>query len=184
MKKLDKLILALFSVLMFIQSVLIICVIAGWINSGTLFAFADMALNGETTSKIILGIEIVLLLCSIKCIFFDTSSDNKKSQGVLMQNDNGKLLISKTTIENIVSTVVAGFDSVKNVSVSTELDKLNNLIVNVNLVVNKTVIIKELTVNMQNKIKEAIKKTSDLEVKEVNVKIKDIETDINDKNKE
>ena len=40
--------------------------------------------------------------------------------------------------------------------------------------VSKNVIIKDLTVNMQNKIKEAIKKTSDLEVKEVNVKIKNI----------
>ena len=30
---------------------------------------------------------------------------------------------------------------------------------------------------MQNKIKEAIKKTSDLEVKEVNVKIKNISSD-------
>ena len=184
MKKLDKLILALFSVLMFLQSILVICIIAGWIRTETVFTFVNMAINGETTSKIILGIEIVILLCAIKCIFFDSSSENKKAQGVLMQNDNGKLLISKTTIENIVSGVVAGFDSVKNVSVSTELDHLNNLIVNVNLVVNKTVIIKELTLNMQNKIKEAIKKTSDLEVKEVNVKIKDIETDLDNKNKE
>ena len=77
-------------------------------------------------------------------------------------------------IKNHKLLVSEGFDSVKNVSVSTELDHLNNLIINVNLVVNKTVVIKELTLNMQNKIKEAIKKTSDLEVKEVNVKIKDI----------
>ena len=179
MKKLDKLILALFSVLIFLQSVLIICIIAGWIRTGTLFTFLDMLINGEHTSKVILGLEIVLMLCAIKCIFFDSSSQDGKSQGVLMQNDNGKLLISKTTIENIVTSVVSGFDSVKNVSVSIDLDHINNLIVNVNLVVNKTVIIKELTLNMQNKIKEAIKKTSDLEVKEVNVKIKDIITQSN-----
>ena len=98
-----------------------------------------------------------------------------------MQNDNGKLLISKPTIENIVSSVVKGFDSVEDVSVSIELDNLNNLIVNVNLVVSKDVIIKEITLNMQNKIKEAIKKTSDLEVKEVNVKIKNITTEDNEK---
>ncbi len=181
MKKLDKLILALFSILIFLQSVLVICVIAGWIKTETLFTFANIIINGERTSKIILGAEIVLLLCAIKSIFFDSPSESKKAQGILMQNDNGKLLISRTTIENIVSGVVSGFDSVKNVSVSTELDHLNNLIINVNLVVNKTVVIKELTLNMQNKIKEAIKKTSDLEVKEVNVKIKDIETDLNNK---
>ena len=91
-----------------------------------------------------------------------------------MQNDNGKLLISKPTIENIVKSVVNGFESVEDVSVDIELDNVNNLIVNVNLVVSKDVIIKEITLNMQNKIKEAIKNTSDLEVKEVNVKIKNI----------
>ena len=98
-----------------------------------------------------------------------------------MQNDNGKLLISKSTIENIVTSVVKDFESVDDVSVDIELDQINNLIVNVNLVVSKEVIIKEITLNMQNKIKEAIKKTSDLEVKEVNVRIKNIS---NEKEKE
>lgn len=32
MKKLDKVILALFSVLIFLQSILVICMIAGWIK--------------------------------------------------------------------------------------------------------------------------------------------------------
>ena len=111
---------------------------------------------------------------SIKCIFFDSSDNDKKANGVLMQNDNGKLLISKPTIENIVKSVVKDFESVDDVTVDIDLDTVNNLIVNVNLVVSKDVIIKEITLNMQNKIKEAIKKTSDLEVKEVNVKIKNI----------
>ena len=174
MKKLDRVILALFSVLMFLQSILAICIIAGFVRIETVTAFATMAFSGEQTTKIILGLEIVCLLCSIKCIFFDSSEKENKAQGVLMQNDNGKLLISKPTIENIVKSVVKDFASVEDVSVDIDLDTVNNLIVNVNLVVGKDVIIKEITLNMQNKIKEAIKKTSDLEVKEVNVKIKNI----------
>ena len=98
MKKIDKVILALFSVLMFLQSILVICMIAGLIRKDTVSSFAIMALEGEQTSKIILGVEIVCLLCSIKCIFFDTSDKDKKSNGVLMQNDKGKLLISKPSI--------------------------------------------------------------------------------------
>ena len=181
MKKLDRVILALFSVLMFLQSILAICIIAGFVRIETVTAFATMAFSGEQTTKIILGLEIVCLLCSIKCIFFDSSEKENKAQGVLMQNDNGKLLISKPTIENIVKSVVKDFASVEDVSVDIDLDTVNNLIVNVNLVVGKDVIIKEITLNMQNKIKEAIKKTSDLEVKEVNVRIKNIS---NEKEKE
>lgn len=176
MKKLDKVILALFSVLMFLQSILIICIIAGLVRIETVTSFVTMALEENQTSKIILGVSIVCLLCSIKCIFFESSDKENKTQGILMQNDNGKLLISKPTIENIVKSVVKDFESVEDVSVDIDidLDTVNNLIVNVNLVVGKEVIIKEITLNMQNKIKEEIKKTSDLEVKEVNVKIKNI----------
>ena len=55
-----------------------------------------------------------------------------------------------------------------------ETDNINNLIIFINVSVNENVIIKELTLNIQNKVKEAIKRTSDLEVKEVNVNIKNI----------
>ena len=91
-----------------------------------------------------------------------------------MQNDNGRLIISITTLENLVNSVVKSFDSAIDTNTRIQLDSENNVIVLVNLTVTKDVIIKELTLNMQNKIKEAIKKTSDLEVKEVNVRIKNI----------
>ena len=184
MKKLDKIILALFSIIMFLESIVLIALVAGWIKLTTINTFVNMALDDLRISKIILGSAIVCLVCSIKGIFFESSDKNKKKQGVLMQNDNGKLLISKSTIENIVQNVVKEFDSVENTSVSTELDSLNNLSINVNLVVSNNVIIKELTVNLQNKIKEAIKRTSDLDVKEVNVKIKDITVDKKEEVKE
>ena len=165
MKKLDKIILALFSVLIFLESILTICIIVGWVKFSTFVTFTEMAINGEKSSRSILILAIICLICAVKCIFFESSTKEKKKTGVLMQNDNGKLLISKQTIENIVLGAVSGFDSVQDVGVDIELDDFNNLMVNVNLAVNKSVVIKELTLNMQNRIKEAIKKTSDLEVK-------------------
>ena len=52
---------------------------------------------------------------------------------------------------------------------------VNNVTVFVNLSVKENAVIKELSTNLQTKIKTTIKKTSDLEVKEVNIKVKDIE---------
>lgn len=182
MKKIDRIILVLFSVIIFLQAILLICVITGIVNFTTVERIATLALYQEESSKILLVIAVVCLICSIKCIFFGSSDKQKSNNGILMQNDNGKLLISKNSIENIVMSAVKGFDSITDVSVSTELDNFNNLIVNVNLVVSSKVIIKELTLNMQNKIKEEIKKTSDLDVKEVNVKITNIATEQNNTN--
>ncbi len=182
MKKIDKIILVLFSVIIFLQSILLICVITGIVNFTTVERFVTLLLYQDKASKIVLAIALICLICSLKAIFFSSSDQPKSKSGILMQNDNGKLLISKATIENIVMSAVQGFNSITDVSVSTELDNFNNLIVNVNLVVSSNVVIKELTLSMQNKIKEEIKKTSDLDVKEVNVKITNIATEQNNTN--
>ena len=174
MKKLDNIILIVFSILILLASTLIICTIVGWIKPDIIINFINVSLADKTTAKIVLALAIVCLIFSLKAIFFSSPTENERTKGVLMQNDNGKLLISKATIENIVQGDVKEFEDIECNSVSTEFNELNNLIINVNLVVGKNVIIKELTVNIQNKIKETIKKTSDLEVNEVNVKIKDI----------
>ena len=55
-----------------------------------------------------------------------------------------------------------------------KIDAENNVTVYVNLVVSQNAVIKELSANLQQKIKEAIKNASDLEVKEVNIKVKNI----------
>ena len=44
-----------------------------------------------------------------------------------------------------------------------------------NLVVAPETVIKELSANLQNKIKEVIKTTTEIEVKAINIKIKNIE---------
>ena len=180
-KKLDKAILVLFSVVVFIESVLLIFVIEGWLDFVSVSKIVSNIIIGENTSKVLLVTSCICMVLAVKCIFYGKSDKEKAVKGILMQNDNGKLLISKQTVENIVVSTINGFDSVEDINVQIELDNLNNVIVNVNLVVNKNVVIKELTLNMQNKIKEAIKKTSDLEVKEVNVKIKNINIEESEK---
>lgn len=66
----------------------------------------DLLLFG-TSSKIILGVSIVFILLSLRCIFFDPTSkqEQKDKQGILLANDNGKLMISKDTIEDLVEAV-------------------------------------------------------------------------------
>ena len=175
MKKLDKIILTIFSVIILLEGIVIGLLILGWVDFSTIFSLVRNTLTTSPASQITLALVIICIICSVKCIFFDTSSNgNKKDRDVLMQNDNGRLIISITTLENLVNSVVKSFDSAIDTNTRIQLDSENNVIVLVNLTVTKDVIIKELTLNMQNKIKEAIKKTSDLEVKEVNVRIKNI----------
>ena len=91
-----------------------------------------------------------------------------------MQNENGKLMISKDTIENLVSSVAKGYQDTQEINTRVELDKENNVNVFVNLTVTNDAVIKDLYVNLQNDIKQKVKNATDLEVKEVNIKIKDV----------
>ena len=177
MKILDRIGLALFSSLMLIISIIVCLMIFGWLNVDLVHQLVVMAINDSVSSNIMLSLSIVFILLAIKCIFFDSSSKQEMDykNGILLENSDGKLLITKDTIENLVNSVVKGFDSAENVTTRVELDNENNVTVFVNLSVKENAVIKELSTNLQTKIKTTIKKTSDLEVKEVNIKVKDIE---------
>lgn len=177
MKILDRIGLALFSSLMLIISIIVCLMIFGWLSVDLVHELVVMAINDSVSSNIMLGLSIAFILLAIKCIFFDSSSKQEMDykNGILLENSDGKLLITKDTIENLVNSVVKGFDSAENVTTRVELDDENNVTVFVNLSVKENAVIKELSTNLQTKIKTTIKKTSDLEVKEVNIKVKDIE---------
>lgn len=178
MKKLDYLILVIFSVVVLIASIVIILLSLGKVDINFVGSFLEKAITGSKTSNIITAISAVLGILALKGIFFiDFQKEgNSKETGILMENGNGKLMISKATLENLVDSVVKDFDSIEDVKTIVQADENNNLKILVNMIVSKNVVIKELTLNIQNKIKEAIKKTSDLDVKEVNVKIRNIAT--------
>ena len=80
-------------------------------------------------------------------------------------------MISKETIDNMVKNAVAGFENVKECNTRIDVNSENQLRITLFLVVNENVVIKELAGNLQTKIKEEVKKVSDLEVQEVNVKV-------------
>lgn len=177
MKTIERISLAIFSSIVLIISVILCLAIFGWIDLEFLGDIINVAITDNIISKVLLVFAIIFILLAIKCIFFDSNSKEKEENknGILLENSNGKLLITKETIENLVNAVVKGFDSAEEANTRIELDKDNNLTVFVNLVVKENAVIKELSSNLQNKIKDTIKKSSDLDVKEVNIKVKNIE---------
>lgn len=180
MKILEKIALTLFSVLILILSVLTCLLIFGWLDLSIVNQFLVDIKNNDVASNVLLGVSVVCILLAIKCIFFDSNSknDNGSKDGILLENDNGKLLISRDTLENLVNSVAKGFDSTENVTTKVELDRENNLKIYVTLFVHQNAVIKDLSANLQLRIKEAIKKSSDLDVKEVNIRVRNIAPEI------
>lgn len=174
MKVIEKITLIIYSNIILILSVIACLLIFGWLDIDIVQGLVRSLLLYGTSSKVILGVSIVFILLSLRCIFFDPTSKQelKDKQGILLANDNGKLMISKETIENLVEAVTKEFKVAKDVTSKVEIDKENNVNVFVNLVVGADTVIKDLSADLQAKIKSKVKETTDLEVKEVNITVK------------
>ena len=174
MKVIEKITLIVYSNIILIMAVIACLLVFGWLDIDIVQSLTKTLVISGTSSKIILGVSIVFILLSIRCIFFDPTSKQeiKDKQGILLANENGKLMISKETIENLVEAVTKEYKMAREVTSRVELNKDNNVNIFVNLVINSDTVIKDLSVDLQNKIKNKVKETTDLDVKEVNITIK------------
>ena len=177
MKFLERFTLVIYSLIMLILAIITSLLIFNWMDFGTVTEMVKALLTGALSSKITLGLCVVFTLLSIKCMFFDERSKEivKAAQGILLKNENGQLMISRETIDNMVKHAVTGFENVKECNTRIDVNEQNQLKITLFLIVNENVVIKELASNLQTKIKEEVKKVSDLDVQEVNVKVMSIQ---------
>lgn len=176
MKIIDKFNLVLFSIIILIIS-LTICILAfGWLDFNLAISGMHFIVTDNIANKVLLGIALVLILLTIKSIFFNSFSKEKieSKEGILLENDNGKLLVSRDTIESLTNAVVKSFESAENIMTKVEVDSESHVKIYITLFVHQDAVIKELSNKLQTNVKETIKKSLDLEVTEVNIRIKNI----------
>lgn len=179
MKFLERTSLTLFSIIILILSLVLSLMIFGWVDIMNTYYLLKYLTVTPLATNISLLVAIMLMLLSLKCIFFASynKEKNEKAEGILLENETGKLLISIETIENLVKGVISGFENVKSTNCKVKLDKqINNVTIDLNLVVTADTIIKDLSTNLQTRVKEVIKTTTEIDVKQINIKIKNIET--------
>lgn len=176
MKIIDKIILCMFSVMILLISVLSSFVIFGWVDVTDTYIIITKLLADKVSCNILLGLNAAFILLAIKGIFFEAKSEEEKSSniGILLENDDGKLIITKETLTSIVNSVVSGFESVKSQQTRIILDENNDLSIILTIEVSDNAIIKELSNNIQMRVKESIKKSLDIDVKSLNIKVKNM----------
>ena len=179
MKFLDKLGLAIFSLITLILSILICLIAFGWIDVSIITIAVTNAISSQNGMYITIGIGIVLILLAVKCLFFPSwerkSQKEDDDEGILLQNDNGKLLITKGKIKNLINATIDDFKNIEGAYTEVLLDQNNDVYVNIEINIQKETIIKDVSTKLQNKIKENVKKATDLEIKEINIKVNDVE---------
>ncbi len=184
MKILEKFVLILYSFLILVISVVLCLVIFKIIDIETINNCIKYMLEDSTILITVLASSIVCILLSIRCLFFRKRKEIKKSDAtdILLENESGKLLISKRAIENAVKNVVNNaVKDTKDCKVIVDIDPANYLSVYVSILLNNNLKIRDMTLDLQLKIKSQIKDDFDLDVKQVNIKIDSVEEKENEK---
>ena len=175
MKLIDKVIYFIFSTIVL---AIVVIVFMGLLNIGGvnhIFSFIGGMPNMNFTQEqmiYIIIVGILLIIMAIKGILFQSKLEENKD-AIILENSSGKLIISRRTLENLVKDISNGVKGVENSSARVNVEKDTDLIISIDIVV-KEGSIKDITKKLQEDVKIAIKKASDLNVSEVNVNIKNI----------
>ena len=166
--------LVVFSIIILIFTIMSSALIFGWIDMNFVNNIIDGMLENEGLRTATLVLNLFFVVLALVCIFSDSNKDAMSRDGILMENEKGNLLISRGALTKIINGVVNEFPTVKVNNTNISLDQEGQLSIDIQISVTKDVIIKDLTSNLQVKVKEAIMKSSDIVVKTVNVGIQNV----------
>lgn len=184
MKILEKIGLALFSMLTLVISVVLLLIGFKIVDSSIFSILIGRVLMSQNATYIMEGTCIVLTLLSLRCLFFGQDSEGGLDDGIMLQNNDGKLLITKKTLENIVDGVVNEFPSINSANTKVKFDKENNIIINIGLNIKEGTNIKELSSKLQERVKKNIKETTNLDLNSVDIEVQNVEVKANDEKNE
>jgi len=177
MKILERIALIIFSIIILILAVVSCLVVFDLVQLENISEYLNDVIENETVARTIVISSIICILLAIKALFFPSRIKKKEEikSGILLENKDGRLLISKDTIENLITSVVKSFKDAIDAQTKVFLDSENNITVFISLLVNEDAVIKELSSNIQTKIKETVKRNTDLDVNQININVKNIE---------
>ncbi len=174
MSTFEKVISVTFSVIVLIISITLILTLGGVLPPDFGSNMMENIVDGSFWSKIFFILAFVLMLLALREIAFGRKIDNDGKEGIILENESGKLIISKESLENLISGVGKEVVGAESITSRTFIDSEKNVTVNVNIVVSRDIVIKDISTELQKKVKLALKQTADLDVKYVNIRIKNI----------
>lgn len=172
MRLIERFSMVVFSILVLVFSIFAMFITCDIVNVSI---FEDIFDYLSTNMVYSICVLVVLSLWSIANIFLKSDSKNSNSNGILLENENGSLLITKDSISNLVGAVLKKNTDIKEESVKIDFDNDKNIIMNIVISVKDSTIIKDTSAKLQESIKMIVKKATDLEVKKINIKIKGVE---------
>jgi uncharacterized alkaline shock family protein YloU len=175
MKFLDKFILTIFSFIIIVLSTLGILIVVKVLDITAIYYNVTNLMQNQMYLNIALGVFIVLILMAIKALFFRADLRIDEFDGAIkLQNEDGRLEVTLETIEDIVNGVVKSYHGVISNRTIIDVDENMDIFVLETINIVKDTVIKDLSSDLQEKIKEQVKSTIGLEIRNIDIRIKSI----------
>lgn len=186
MKFIDKLGLKVFSFIILILSIVLFMISINLLQESFFGIILSNLIRNISGGRITLLItSLVLLLLSVKCLFFtysvvkvndndDSKYENDKIEsdiGIFLENEDGKVLITRKTIRSLINVVIDNIEEIVDSKVSIDLNAENEVSVKIAIDVVKGVIIKEVTFKLQSEVKRVVKEATDISIKTVDIDV-------------
>ena len=193
MKIIDKVTLKIFSFIMLIISIILFMISIQILQESIFGVLISRLFTMVTAGRTILVIvSIVLCLLSVKCLFFtysrkdrnfedDVNDEIENDTGILLENDDGRVLITRRTIRSLVNSVIFRTDEIIDAKIIVDINADNEVSVKLAIDVVQGVVIKNVTSRVQSDIKTMVKETTDITIKSVDIDVKEyIDIDSNE----
>ena len=174
MRILQEIILAIFSLLILIACAIYTLLLLGVFDVSIISQAHQAIVDNIAATNVVVVINFIIMIFAIIGIFGDSTKGDRIGDGIVVENEKGSLLISRETLRNLIMNSVKSFEDVELNSTDVSLTPESKLKINVVISVSDKIVIKDLTNSLQNKIREVIKKSSDIDVQLVNISVKGI----------
>lgn len=172
-KVIDKIALAMFSVLMLMIAIVFILVFLGVMQYSLLLEGINFIFTQEPTRTVLFVVSIISVILSIKVILFESGTNNPNRGAIEIKGSDGILEIMPTTIEHIALISLSSYPSISDITAKMRT-KDEGIVVMISFSVLPDTNITELVEKLQKTIKDKIEQQTSAKVLEVNITVKDI----------
>ena len=148
MKIINRIILHLFSFIILLISIIGLMTFLKTVSLSSEFLAVSDFVNDSANRKIGVAISIVFIILSLKSLLFYGKSE-EYDDGIELENDDGKLIITKHTLTNIIDQTVRDFSNIEDSYTKLYIDENSDISVLETIYVTNDTVIKELSNNIQ-----------------------------------
>ena len=173
MRFLDRFISFLFDLVVIILAFAVILVTTNVVNYSVVEGLLKDYIFNPNYQIIVVSIAVVVMLLGLKITVFTSTLSPDSKKVIFVDTPNGKIQINQETIEGIAKNVIKNYDEVKDVHARmTKANKGINMYMV--LQVYESANIKNIVTKVQSDVSRQITTTTSVDVKKVDVKIKNI----------